>query len=59
MYLPNFMGIFCMSCLIAIFYFIVSVKNHVYGDINYIAYMITYAIVLFSTCIVFYKTDRY
>ena len=53
-YAPNGMGIFFMSSIIALVYFIVSVKKRIYGDIKYIGYMIAYVIILFSTCMMMY-----
>jgi hypothetical protein len=54
LYKPNFMGIFFISILIPITYFIVEMKHKIYGDINYIAYFIMYVIFLFITCIQLY-----
>jgi hypothetical protein len=53
-YKPNFMGIFFLSILVPIIYFIVEQKHKIYGDINYISYLIMYVIFLFIACIKLY-----
>ena len=49
-YKPNFMRVFLQGCIICLIYFYFCSKNLVYGNINYLMYLILYFILLLSIC---------
>jgi hypothetical protein len=54
-YNPNFMGVFLWCMVLALFYFMIAVKKRVYGEINYMAYMFVYIVVLLVVSVKLYK----
>jgi hypothetical protein len=51
---PNFMGIYLKSILIPIIYYYYESNEYIYGNINYLLYLIMYIILLLSVCIYLY-----
>jgi len=51
---PNFMGMFLSSIMIPIIYYYFESKSNVYGNINYLGYLILYILTLLGTCIGLY-----
>ena len=51
---PNFMSIFFKSAILPIIYYYFEIDLKVYGDINYLFYLIIYFILLISTCYYLY-----
>ena len=51
---PNFMGIFLKSIILPIIYYYYEIDLKVYGDINYLFYLIIYIILLLATCYYLY-----
>ena len=51
---PNFMGIYFKSILIPILYYYYESNEHIYGNINYLLYLIMYIILLLGVCIFLY-----
>lgn len=53
-YKPNFMDIFFKSIMIVIIYFLYQSKVNIYGNLNYLVYLILYIGILLGTCIYLY-----
>ena len=51
---PNLMGIYLKSILIPIIYYYYESNEYIYGNINYLLYLIMYIILLLSVCIYLY-----
>ena len=51
---PNFMGIYLKSILIPILYYYYESNEYIYGNINYLLYLILYIILLLGVCIYLY-----
>ena len=51
---PNFMGIYLKSILIPIVYYYYESNDYIYGNINYLLYLIIYIILLLGVCIYLY-----
>ena len=51
---PNFMGIYLKSIFIPILYYYYESNEHIYGNINYLLYLIIYIILLLGVCIYLY-----
>ena len=51
---PNFMGIYLKSVFIPILYYYYESNNNIYGNINYLFYLISYIILLLGVCIYLY-----
>ena len=51
---PNFMGIYLKSILIPILYYYYESNQYIYGNINYLLYLIMYIILLLWVCIYLY-----
>jgi hypothetical protein len=51
---PNFMGLYLKSILIPILYYYYESNEYVYGNINYLLYLILYIILLLGVCIYLY-----
>lgn len=52
---PNFMSIFLKSSIVPIIYYYFEIDLKVYGNINYLFYLIIYFIMLLATCFYLYK----
>ena len=48
---PNFMGLYLKSILIPILYYYYESNDSIYGNINYLLYLIMYIILLLGICI--------
>ena len=48
---PNFMGLYFKSILIPILYYYYESNDYIYGNINYLFYLIMYIILLLCVCI--------
>ena len=48
---PNFMGLYLKSILIPILYYYYESNDYIYGNINYLFYLIMYIILLLGVCI--------
>ena len=48
---PNFMGLYFKSILIPILYYYYESNDSIYGNINYLFYLIMYIILLLGVCI--------
>ena len=48
---PNFMGLYLKSVLIPILYYYYESNDYIYGNINYLLYLIIYIILLLGVCI--------
>ena len=51
---PNFMGIYLKSILIPILYYYYESNDTIYGNINYLLYLVMYIILLLAVCIYIY-----
>jgi hypothetical protein len=51
---PNFMGTFLKSSILPLIYYYFESNLRVYGDVNYLAYLILYMGLLLATCIYLY-----
>ena len=51
---PNFMGIYLKSILKPILYYYYESNEYIYGNINYLLYLIMYIILLLGVCINLY-----
>lgn len=56
-YSPNFMGIFFMSSVLVLFYFMILMKKKPYGDIDYMTYLLIYMIVNFAMCVLLFLSN--
>ena len=56
---PNFMGIYLKSILIPILYYYYESNDYIYGNINYLLYLIMYIILLLSVCVYLFFRDTY
>ena len=52
---PDFIEIFLKSLILPIIYYYYEIDLKVYGDINYLFYLIIYIILLLATCFYLYK----
>ena len=52
---PNFMSIFLKSLIVPIIYYYFEIDLKVYGNINYLFYLIIYIIMLLAICIYLYN----
>lgn len=51
---PNFMGMYLKSIIIPILYYYYESNEKIYGDINYLIYLVFYIILLLGICIYLY-----
>ena len=56
---PNFMGVYLKSILIPILYYYYESNDYIYGNINYLLYLIMYIILLLSVCVYLFFRDNY
>jgi hypothetical protein len=56
---PNFMGTFLKSALLPIIYYYYENNIKIYGDFNYLMYLVCYIVLLLSVCIILYGTNEY
>ncbi len=52
---PNYMGIFFKSSIISLIYYYFQCKQQIYGDVNYLAYLVVYSFLLLAICIYLYS----